>query len=127
MNVDRAKLRALVERIERLDDEAQALNDDRKEVYAEAKDAQFDVSALKAVISTRRKQRKNPDSFEARQTLVDVYLHALGTDVATRAGAREGIRGGYQPDPGPRPSPPIAGSGVVPDDLSIPDYLRRPA
>jgi uncharacterized protein (UPF0335 family) len=89
MTVDKAKLRSFVERIERLDDEAQALNDDRKEVYTEAKDAQFDVAALKAVISTRRKQRKNPDSFDARQELIDTYMHALGTPLATRAGARD--------------------------------------
>lgn len=101
MLIDSAKLKSFVERIERLDEDAQALGDDRKEVYDEAKAAQFDVPALKAVISTRRKQRKNPSAFEAQSELIDAYLHALGTPIATRARARED------------------------DDLTIPPMLRR--
>lgn len=73
--ISRDQLRAFVERIERLDEEAKALNDDRKDVYGEAKSMGFDVKILKKVIALRRKddqQRMEEDM------ILNTYLQALG-------------------------------------------------
>lgn len=73
--IARDHLRAFVERIERLDQEAKALNDDRKDVYGEAKGCGFDVKILKRVIAIRRQDR---DQRIEEQAILDTYLHALG-------------------------------------------------
>lgn len=93
-----AQLRAFVERIERIEEEIKASNDDKRDIYAEAKGQGFDVKALKAVIARRRKDPSELTEFEA---LVETYEAALGTDNATRVRAQE------------------------PDDLSIPPFLQR--
>jgi len=69
------RLRSLVERIERLDEERKALGSDIKDIYAEAKSAGFDVQVLRALIAVRRKEAAE---VEERETLLDVYRRALG-------------------------------------------------
>ncbi|WDZ78896.1 DUF2312 domain-containing protein [Ensifer adhaerens] len=73
--IARDQLRAFVERIERLDEEAKCLNDDRKDVYGEAKSMGFDVKILKKVIAIRRKDH---DQRMEEEALLDTYLQALG-------------------------------------------------
>ena len=68
-------LRAFVERIERLEEEKQALADDIKEVYAEAKAEGFDVKALRVVIRLYRQDSADRNEHEA---LVDLYRDAMG-------------------------------------------------
>ncbi|WP_306147225.1 MULTISPECIES: DUF2312 domain-containing protein [unclassified Roseibium] len=69
------QLRAFVERIERLEEEGRALNDDKKDVYAEAKGNGFDVKILKQVIARRRKQ---PHQREEEDSVLALYEQALG-------------------------------------------------
>jgi len=69
------QLRAFVERIERLEEENKAINDDKKDVYAEAKGVGFDVKILKLVIARRRKQ---PHQREEEDSVLELYEHALG-------------------------------------------------
>src|SRR3954452_10897278 len=69
------RLRSLVERIERLDEERKALASDIKDIYAEAKSAGFDVKVLRQLISIRRKE---PAEVEEQDTLLDLYKQALG-------------------------------------------------
>ena len=71
------QLRSLVERIEHLEAEISELNDDKKEVYGEAKATGFDVKALKRVVHLRRMDAAERAEFE---TIVDLYKHALGMD-----------------------------------------------
>lgn len=73
--IARDQLRAFVERIERLDEEAKALNDDRKDVYGEAKSMGFDVKILKKVIAIRR---QDADERAEQDAILDTYLQALG-------------------------------------------------
>ncbi|MFC0809100.1 DUF2312 domain-containing protein [Ensifer sp. P24N7] len=73
--IARDQLRAFVERIERLDEEAKALNDDRKDVYGEAKSMGFDTKILKKVIAIRRQDH---DQRMEEEALLDTYLQALG-------------------------------------------------
>ena len=69
------QLRAFVERIERLEEEKKALNDDIKDVYAEAKGSGYDVKVLRQVIRLRKQDSNERQEMES---LLDLYLHALG-------------------------------------------------
>jgi len=71
------QLRSLVERIEKLFEEIDAIKGDVKDVYAEAKFHNFDKTALGQVISIRRRQKKDPAKFEERDALVQSYLDRL--------------------------------------------------
>ena len=69
------QLRAFVERIERLNDEVDALRLDIKEVYAEAKGAGYDTKTLRKVVALMRKDKAERDEEKA---LLDIYCSALG-------------------------------------------------
>lgn len=71
----RARLRTIVARIERLEEDKQAVQNDLKDVYAEAKGEGFDVKALRKAISLRKKNRKEREEEEA---MLELYLEALG-------------------------------------------------
>ena len=74
-NVAGERLRSIVDRIERLEEERKALGSDIKDIYAEAKSAGFDVKVLRQLISIRKKE---PAEVEEAETLLDVYRRALG-------------------------------------------------
>lgn len=74
-NIAADRLRSIVERIERLEEERKALSSDIKDIYAEAKSAGFDVKVLRQLISIRKKE---PAEVEELETLLDVYRRALG-------------------------------------------------
>ena len=69
------QLRAFIERIERLEEEKQALADDIKDVYAEAKATGYDTKILKQVVKIRKQDTAERQEQEA---LLDLYLSALG-------------------------------------------------
>ncbi|MGH7072452.1 MAG: DUF2312 domain-containing protein [Acetobacteraceae bacterium] len=69
------RLRSLVERIERLEDERKALGADIRDIYIEAKSAGFDVPVLRQLIRLRRRE---PKTLEEQETLLDLYRRALG-------------------------------------------------
>ena len=69
------KLKQMVARIEKLEEEKRSVADDIKESYAEAKTLGYDTKALRKVISLRRMERKDREELEA---MLDLYLHALG-------------------------------------------------
>jgi uncharacterized protein (UPF0335 family) len=69
------RLRSIVDRIERLEEEKKALSDDIKDIFAEAKSAGFDVKALRQII---RMRKWGTAELEAHEELVDLYRRALG-------------------------------------------------
>ena len=69
------QLKAIVERIEHLEEEKKAIADDIKDVYAEAKGNGYDVKALRKIIRLR-KQDKNERAEE--EAILETYMHALG-------------------------------------------------
>ena len=69
------RLRSIVERIERLEEERKALSSDIKDIYAEAKSAGFDVKVLRQLIRIRKQEAAE---VEEQETLLDVYRRALG-------------------------------------------------
>lgn len=68
------RLRSVVERIERLEEEKAALAADIREVYSEAKGAGFDTSVLRQIVRLRKM-----DNAERRQReeLLDLYKRVL--------------------------------------------------
>jgi uncharacterized protein (UPF0335 family) len=68
------RLRSFVERIERLEEEIKGLSEDKKDIYAEAKGDGFDVKILRDVVRLRKQDQKDRDE---RDSLLDLYLHAL--------------------------------------------------
>ena len=71
------RLRTIIERIERLEEEKKALSDDIREVYSEAKGAGFDVKVIRQVVRLRKMDAT--DRSEMEQVL-DVYKRALGME-----------------------------------------------
>jgi uncharacterized protein (UPF0335 family) len=69
------QLKSLVERIEHLEEEKQAIAGDIKEVYGEAKANGFDTKILRKVIRLRKQDKAKRQEEEA---LMDLYLAAIG-------------------------------------------------
>lgn len=69
------QLRALIERIERLEEEKKTIADDIKEVYAEAKGTGFDTKAVRVLVRLRKKDQAERQEEEA---ILDLYKAALG-------------------------------------------------
>ena len=68
------QLAAVVERIERIEEEIRELAEGKKEIYQEAKGNGFDVKILREVIRVRKQDPKERDEQES---LLDVYLQAI--------------------------------------------------
>ena len=69
------QLKAVVERVERLEEEKKAIADDIKDVYAEAKGHGFDVTALRTIIRLRK---QDSDERKEQEAILETYMHALG-------------------------------------------------
>ena len=69
------RLRSLVERIERLEEERKALGSDIKDIYAAAKSAGFDPKVLRQLIRIRKQEAAD---VEEQETMLDIYRRALG-------------------------------------------------
>jgi len=65
VTVPGGKIRAFVERIENLDNELQELNEQKKEVFAEAKGEGFDVKILKEIVKLRKQDQEERDERES--------------------------------------------------------------
>jgi len=62
--IDASRLRSLVERIERLEEEKKELQSDIRDIFAEAKSAGFDVKALRTVLKLRKMNAADRDEQE---------------------------------------------------------------
>ncbi|HEX7759970.1 MAG TPA: DUF2312 domain-containing protein [Caulobacteraceae bacterium] len=69
------KLKSIVERIERLEEDKAAVANDLKEVYAEAKGEGFDTKILRKVVRLRKQDTAKRQEEEA---LIDLYISAIG-------------------------------------------------
>lgn len=69
------RLKALIERIERLEEEKKALTEDIKEVYAEAKSAGFDVKIMRQLIRLRK---MDPADRNEMEEILTIYMRAVG-------------------------------------------------
>jgi len=69
------QLKAIVERIERLEEEKKATSDDIRDVYAEAKGTGFDIKALRSIV---RMRKQDTDERREEQAVLEMYMNALG-------------------------------------------------
>ncbi|MBA5727236.1 DUF2312 domain-containing protein [Bombella mellum] len=69
------RLRSIIDRVERLEEERKALGADIRDVFQEAKSAGFDVKVVKQLIKLRKQE---PAEVEEQETLLDIYRRALG-------------------------------------------------
>lgn len=75
MSESNGQLRAFVERIENVETEIKDRNDDKADIYREAKGSGFDVPTLKKVVALRR---KGPAKLQEQEALLDLYLAEIG-------------------------------------------------
>jgi uncharacterized protein (UPF0335 family) len=68
------RLRSLIERIERLEEEKANIGNDIKDVYSEAKSAGFDTKIMKTIIKLRKMNAADRDEQEF---LIETYCKAL--------------------------------------------------
>jgi uncharacterized protein (UPF0335 family) len=69
------QLKAIIERIERLEEEKKTISDDIRDVYAEAKGNGFEVKALRTIV---RMRKQDADERKEHETILETYMHALG-------------------------------------------------
>ena len=65
---------SFVERVERIDEEIKALNEGKKEVFAEAKGEGFDARVLREILRLRKQDKEDRDE---QDSLLDLYLRAM--------------------------------------------------
>jgi uncharacterized protein (UPF0335 family) len=68
------QLRAIVERIEHVEEEIRELNEGKKEIFQEAKSNGFDVKILREIVRLRKQDQKE---HEEHESLLEVYLRAI--------------------------------------------------
>jgi uncharacterized protein (UPF0335 family) len=71
------RLRLLIERVERLEEEKKGIQDDIKDVYAEAKATGYDAKIMKQIVRLRKMK---PDDRREAELLLETYKNALGID-----------------------------------------------
>ena len=69
------RLRLLIERIERLEEEKKGIADDVRDVYAEAKAVGYDVKIMRQIVRLRK---MTPDDRAEMEMVLDTYKAALG-------------------------------------------------
>ena len=69
------RLRLLIERIERLEEEKKGIADDIRDVYAEAKAVGYDVKIMRQIVRLRK---MTPDDRAEMEMVLDTYKAALG-------------------------------------------------
>ncbi|ASL41587.1 DUF2312 domain-containing protein [Acetobacter sp. DmW_125133] len=69
------RLRSIIERVERMEEERKALAGDIKDIFTEAKSAGFNVKVIRQIIRLRKQE---PADVEEEETLLDIYRRALG-------------------------------------------------
>jgi uncharacterized protein (UPF0335 family) len=74
------RILSIVERIEQIDEEVKALNEGKKEVFAEAKGAGFDVKVLREILRIRKQDK---DERDEQDSLLDLYMRAMSKAEST--------------------------------------------
>ncbi len=71
------RLKAYIERIERLEEEKAGLAEDVKDIYAEAKGTGFDVKTMRAVVKLRK---MDTEKRREQEELLELYKSAIGIE-----------------------------------------------
>lgn len=71
------RLRLLIERVERLEEDKKGVADDIRDVYAEAKAVGYDAKIMRQIVKLRKMK---PDDRKEMDMLLDTYKAALGLE-----------------------------------------------
>ncbi|WP_119679214.1 DUF2312 domain-containing protein [Indioceanicola profundi] len=71
------RLRSFIERIERLEEEKKGIQDDIKDIFAEAKGTGFDTKVMRQIIRLRKMEKNDRQELDA---LLELYMAALGME-----------------------------------------------
>ena len=74
-NVTDDRLRLLIERVERLEEQKAAIADDIKDVFLEAKAVGYDAKIMRQLVRLRKMK---PDDRAEMEMMLDTYKAALG-------------------------------------------------
>lgn len=69
------RLRLLIERIERMEEEKKGILDDIKDIYLEAKAVGYDPKIMRQIVRLRKMK---PDDRREQEMLLETYMAALG-------------------------------------------------
>jgi len=69
------RLRLLIERIERLEEEKKGISDDIRDVYGEAKAVGYDPKIMRQIVRLRKMK---PDDRNEQDMILETYKNALG-------------------------------------------------
>lgn len=69
------QLKAIIERIERLEEEKKTISDDIHDIYAEAKGNGYDIKALRTIV---RMRKQDANERQEQETVLETYMQALG-------------------------------------------------
>ncbi len=76
-NTTDGRLRLLIERIERLEEEKKGIADDIKDVYGEAKSTGYDPKIMRQIVRLRK---LSVDDRREMEAILDTYKNALGLE-----------------------------------------------
>lgn len=71
------RLRLLIERVERLEEEKKGIADDIKDVYAEAKAVGYDAKIMRKIVRLRKMKKED---IQEQAAVLETYCAALGID-----------------------------------------------
>jgi uncharacterized protein (UPF0335 family) len=71
------RLRLLIERVERLEEEKKGIADDIKDVYGEGKAVGYDAKTMRQIVRLRKMK---PDDRREMEMILETYKAALGLD-----------------------------------------------
>jgi uncharacterized protein (UPF0335 family) len=74
-SVAQDQLRAFIERVERMNEEAAAIKSDIKEIFDEARGNGFDVKVMKRII---RMRAQDANELREESAILALYMRALG-------------------------------------------------
>jgi uncharacterized protein (UPF0335 family) len=74
-NISVDQLKSIIERIERLNEEAERIDADKKEIYSEATGNGFNAKIIRKIVAMRK---KSPDELSEEEMILETYLNALG-------------------------------------------------
>lgn len=84
------QIKAIVERIEKMEEEKLAITTDISEIYKEAKSNGFDVKTLRKIVALRK---KDASKLAEEEAIMEVYMAALGMLADTPLGQAAIARG----------------------------------
>ena len=98
------RIRSFIERVERIDEEIKALNEGKKDVFAEAKGEGFEVKVLREILRLRKQDKDERDEQEFCSTCISEPWRAPGHRKRRRPSAKPATdlwfyeRGLFSPD-----------------------------